>query len=49
MSSRAHSASAEVAFQGLEDDESIYGLGEHKNNRVEQGRRGGYKKVTPPL
>ena len=41
---RPGSVTVQVEFEGLADDESIYGLGEHKNRRVEQGQGKGYSK-----
>jgi hypothetical protein len=43
-SSRPTAASVGVTFAGLADGENVFGLGEHKNRRVEQGSKGGYSK-----
>lgn len=45
VSRRPHSVAATITFGGVAKGESIYGLGEHKNNRVEQGSGSGYHKV----
>ena len=54
QASRPNTVTVQVRFNGLDANESIYGLGEHKNGRVEQGaaavRGPGYanqKKLCP--
>ena len=42
--SRPGAVSVGVHFKGLAPNESVYGLGEHKNGRVDQGRAG-YTKI----
>ena len=39
---RKGSVTGSISFNGIAPDESIYGLGEHKNRRVEQGNGTGW-------